>query len=139
MTTKDGNPKQAEGVKKVQFHVIPAPVLAEVAVALTEGAMKYGSYNWRVKGVRSSTYYDACLRHLTSYWEGEDIDPDSGLPHLVKAITSLIVLRDSQVTGNHTDDRPPHVKADYWQKWLNIKTEDLIKKYPEPKAPYTHK
>jgi hypothetical protein len=31
----------------------------------------------------------------------------SGLSHIDKAIASLIVLRDSMLQGNWTDDRPP--------------------------------
>lgn len=138
MTEKASNPKQALGVKKVNYHVVPAPVIAELSVALLEGACKYGSHNWRVVGVRASTYYDACLRHLNSYWEGEEYDKESGIPHLTKAIACLTVLRDSQMMGNHIDDRPPKSNP-VWQTWINVKTEALLEKFPEPKEPFTAK
>jgi hypothetical protein len=149
LITKSSNPKQAQGIKKVPFHVIPSNVVAEVGLALLEGALKYGSYNYRAIGVRSSTYYDACLRHLSAWFNGEDIDPEtvsydeagqpiqgSGIHHITKAMACLVVLRDSQMYGNINDDRPPRM-PDGWQQELNKKAEELIKKYPNPKEPYT--
>lgn len=137
MTTKPSNPKQANGIRKVPYHVIPSPVIAELGLSMLEGALKYGSHNYRAIGVRTSTYYDAALRHLNAFWEGEDIDPDSGLPHIVKAMACLTVLRDSQMYGNVVDDRPPSY-PNGWQVPLNTAAGQLIDKYPEPKAAYTN-
>ena len=47
------------------------------------------------------------MRHLVGWWEGEDLDPDSGLSHVTKAIASLVVLRDAMLNGKCEDDRPP--------------------------------
>ncbi len=107
MSSKPSNPKDMIGIRKVPFSVLPTPVLCEAAVGMMEGALKYGRHNYRAVGVRSSVYYDATMRHLTAYWEGEDIDPDSGLPHLAKAISSLLVWRDAQIHDLCEDDRPP--------------------------------
>src|SRR5512143_1165912 len=104
---KPSNPKDSVGVKKVSLSYVPAPVLMETAVGMQEGGFKYGRHNYRVIGVRGSVYYDATMRHLMSWWEGEDIDPDSGLSHVTKAICSLVVLRDAMMQGCFTDDRPP--------------------------------
>lgn len=133
---KPSNPKDREGVKKVPFSVLPVPVLAEAATALYEGSRKYGRHNYREIGVRGSVYYDAAIRHLTAWWEGEDIDPDSGLSHITKAIAGLMVLRDCMMTGLWNDDRPP-VRHIGWYDGLNKKTEELNDKYPEPPNPYT--
>jgi len=134
--TKNTNPKDAVGIKKVPFSVLPAPVLAEVGLALLEGARKYGRHNYRAVGVRASVYYDACFRHLTSWWEGEDIDIDSGLSHVTKAIAGLMVLRDSMMKENWKDDRPPKVKSG-WVQEMNKKASDIIEKYPNALEPYT--
>jgi hypothetical protein len=104
---KPTNPKDAVGIRKAGLSVVPANVLLELSVAMTEGAAKYGRHNWRKAGVRASVYYDAAMRHLMCWWEGEDIDPDSGLSHVTKAIASLTVLRDAQMQGMWTNDRPP--------------------------------
>ena len=106
MNTKPTNPKERFGIRKVSMSVVPATVLSEVAVGMTEGAVKYTPYNWREAGVRASVYYDATMRHLMRWWEREDIDPDSKLSHITKAICSLMVLRDGMIQGVMTDDRP---------------------------------
>lgn len=107
MTDKPTNPKDLVGVRKAPMSTVSAPVLAEIGVAMLEGACKYGRHNYRVGGVRASVYYDATMRHLMAWWEGQDIDPDSGMNHITKAITSLVVLRDAMIQGCLTDDRPP--------------------------------
>jgi hypothetical protein len=135
---KDGNPKDNIGSRKVAFSVIPMTVLWELGNALSEGAYKYRRHNYRVAGVRASVYFDACVaRHLAPWWEGEDIDPDSGESHITKAIASLTVLRDSMIKGNWVDDRPP--KSD--QALLlaaNERAAALADKYQETaKPPHT--
>jgi len=133
---KATNPKDAVGTKKVPFSTISAPVMAEVGLAMLEGARKYGRHNYREAGVRASVYYDANFRHLAAWWEGEDDDPDSGLSHITKAIAGLMVLRDSMMKGNWVDDRPPKV-VDGWVQKLNEKAKEIIERYPNAKEPYT--
>lgn len=134
--TKLSNPKDSCGVKKVPFSTVSAPVMAEIGLAMLEGALKYGRHNYRVVGVRASVYYDALLRHITAWWEGEDIDPDSGVNHVTKAIATLVVLRDAMLNDKLADDRPPKSKAG-WVAELNAKAAALIDKYPDPVAAFT--
>lgn len=133
--TKETNPKDAVGNKKVAFSTVPSSVLAEVAVGMTEGARKYARHNWRVAGVRGSIYYDATLRHLFKWWEGEDTDPDSGLSHITKAITSLVVMRDAMINEKFTDDRPPKIPVDFWDG-IQDKVNEVFDKYPESLPAY---
>lgn len=134
--TKDTNPKDAVGTAKAPLSCLPAPFMHAVGLALMEGARKYGRHNYRAMGVRYSVYYDALMRHMTAWWEGEDIDPDSGLPHPVKAAACLAVLHDSMTQGNATDDRPPKSPAG-WQQDLNDRAAALLTKYPDCKPPHT--
>jgi len=111
MATKDTNPKDAIGTAKWrQFFVVPRQVLWEVGVGMLEGALKYGRHNYRGAGVRASVYADAAIGHIDQWIEGEDIDRDSGLSHVTKAICSLVVLRDAMMNDHWTDDRPPKIK-----------------------------
>ncbi|MDE2107524.1 MAG: hypothetical protein KGL39_60585, partial [Patescibacteria group bacterium] len=110
MSEKPTNPKDAVGIAKAGTSCVPQNVIAELGVAMQEGALKYGRHNYRAAGVRASVYYDACRRHVDDWWEGEDIDPDSELSHVTKAIATLTVLRDSMMRGNWVDDRPPKSK-----------------------------
>jgi hypothetical protein len=136
--TKDTNPKDAVGIRKAGMSCVPAEVLLELGLAMQEGARKYGRHNYRVAGVRASVYYDAAMRHLMAWWEGEDIDPDSGLPHLVKAMACLLVIRDGTVNNCWVDDRPPSLDSG-WQTALNKKAGDLIDRLPNAKEPYVRK
>jgi hypothetical protein len=131
-TCKDTNPKDAIGSRKAPMSTLPAGVLAEIGVAMMEGKAKYGAFNYRIAGIRSSVYYDALQRHIMAWWEGEDIDPASGLPHVVKALSTLVVLRDAQRNGMVNDDRPPISLIDYDD--LNAKTAAIIEMHKD-KAP----
>ncbi len=133
---KPTNPKDSVGVKKVPFSTVPMPVIAEVGLAMLEGARKYGRHNYRDGGVLASVYFDAALRHLTAWWEGEDLDPESGLSHITKAIASLVVLRDAMRQGVLVDDRPPACSAG-WVERLNAKAAEIVERYPDAKPPYT--
>ena len=131
------NPKDAVGTRKVMMSVVPWGVIMELAVAMLEGALKYGRHNYRPAGVRASVYFDANMRHLADWWEGQDTDPDSGLSHVIKAIASLTVLRDSMMTGNWVDDRAPRALEPDWLAQLNGQVAALQDKCPEPQDPWT--
>jgi hypothetical protein len=136
---KESNPKDVVGITKSPISTLPIQVVHEVGVAMFEGALKYGKHNYREAGTRATVYYDATQRHLNAWMEGEDIDPDSGLSHITKAIASLMVLRDSMLNENWVDDRPPKPINSNWMQELNQKVKALIEKYPDPKEPFTQK
>lgn len=134
---KDTNPKDSVGVKKVPMHCVSGRVLLEMGLGMLDGGRKYGTHNYRSMGVRASVYFDAVMRHLLAFWEGEDTDPESGLPHIIKAITSLTVLRDSQVMGNWKDDRPVYLPGGAGVAELNKLAAKIIKRCPKAKKPFT--
>lgn len=136
MSKTTENPKTGAGRLKFSMSVLPANVMGELALALTEGARKYGRHNYRVGMVHASVYYDALMRHMSAWWEGEDIDPESGLSHLVKAAACLIVLRDAMVRDAVDDDRPPP-SPEGWQARLNELHKELTERYPDAKEPIT--
>ncbi len=103
---KETNPKDAVGIKKFSMANVPPDVLVGLGMAMSEGALKYGRFNWRATGVRASVYFDAAMRHMLSYWMGQKRDPDSGIHHLVKAMACFAVLVDAEQRGKLTDDRP---------------------------------
>jgi hypothetical protein len=59
VSNKDSNPKDVVGVRKAPLSCVPKTVVAELGVAMLEGASKYGRHNWREAGVRSSDRLDA--------------------------------------------------------------------------------
>lgn len=110
--SKDTNPKDAVGATKLPIGLVPSTGINLAAVAFLEGAMKYGRYNWRAAGVQASIYYDAAMRHLEKYWNGEECDLKTGVPHLASAIASIMIIADAKVCGKLTDDRPPKAEID---------------------------
>lgn len=104
---KDTNPKDAIGSAKLPLHLVPDTLQAFAALAFAEGASKYGAYNWRAKGARASVYVSALRRHLAKWWNGEDADEATGVPHLASAAACIAVLIDVSVANRLVDDRPP--------------------------------
>lgn len=134
--SKPTNPKDSVSIEKAPISTVSFAVMAEVGVAMLEGARKYGRHNYREAGVRASVYIDATInRHLGPWWEGEDIDPDSGMSHITKAIASLTVLRDSMIRDNWVDDRPPGTVG--YIKELNEKVKEIQARTPNAKPDVT--
>lgn len=104
--SKPSNPKDMVGSNKIPYHLWPNTATALGSLACLEGNLKYGRTNWRAAGVKASIYYDACIRHLNAWFdEGEEEDPDSGLPHLAHALACIAIIVDAKAAGKLTDDR----------------------------------
>lgn len=102
---KPTNPKDAIATNKLPLHLWPETASAYGAMGFLDGALKYGRTNWRHAGVRASIYYDAARRHLNAWFEGEDTDPQSGVPHLGHALACIAILVDAKEAGKLNDDR----------------------------------
>lgn len=104
-TIKNSNPKDAVGSSKLPLHLWPTTATIMGSVGLLDGMLKYGRSNFRGIGVRASIYVDACQRHINAWFEGEETDPDSGVPHLAHALACLAILVDAQAADKLNDDR----------------------------------
>lgn len=104
---KPTNPKDAIAVTRLPLHLVPDTVRVYASLAFLEGALKYGGYNWRKAGVRSSVYKSAMERHLIKWWNGEWADPRTKVPHLASILACAGIILDANVAGKLTDDRPP--------------------------------
>lgn len=136
-STKPTNPKDALAINKSPLSTLPTGPMYEAALAMLEGARKYGRHNYRVMGVNASVYYDAAMGHLTAWWEGEDIDPASGIHHLGKAMASLAVIRDGIMMENWIDDRPPKYPNGKKLMRNNTAVKTILDKFPHCVDPYT--
>ncbi len=91
MTFKDTN-----GKDKLRY--IPYSALKSIAKVREYGIMKYkDDQGWRQ--VPEIEFTEAAMRHVGKALSGEDIDSESGLPHLDHAICSLalaIAVRESK-------------------------------------------
>jgi hypothetical protein len=107
---KDQDPGHTddEGVKfdknKVRYDLIPGDALHELARVYTYGSIKYDDNNWR-KGIKWCRIFGALMRHAWSFWRGEDLDQESGLPHLAHACWACMTLLNYMSTKPELDDR----------------------------------
>lgn len=84
--------------EKLRYDLIPIEAIEGLAAVFTYGAVKYTPNGW--KTVRpKDRYYAAAMRHLAEMRKGEWLDPESGLPHIDHAITSLVMYREITLNG----------------------------------------
>jgi hypothetical protein len=62
--------------------------------------------------------FSALQRHLAAWWEGECVDPETGMSHLWHAGCCIIFLIAYELRGCGTDDRPATVKSDL--SWADL-------------------
>lgn len=85
---------------KVRMELLPMDALEAVAKIYTFGAEKYGVGTWRQLADGSERYRAALLRHMTAECKGEELDPESGLPHVFheawNAIARVAIYLDNK-------------------------------------------
>ena len=89
---------------KLPMHLVPPSAIEAMAEVLQFGAKKYAEHNWK-KGAHWSVPYSSMMRHLLAFWEGEDVDPESGLPHLYHVIMNSAMLVEYYDKFKELDDR----------------------------------
>lgn len=121
---QDGNPKTAMGAAKPDLSVIPPISLLHLALAMMNGDVKYGAFNYREKEVSSRVYVAAAMRHLLSYLDGEDFSADTvygafmfeedpvrnpqiaKTHHLGHVMACCAIVLDAEACGMLLDNRP---------------------------------
>lgn len=111
------NPKDAIGSDKLPIHLFPATAVALGSLANLHGNLKYGRLNWRAAGIRYTVYLDAIIRHAQAALEGEDMDPESGIPHEAHILSSAAIIVDAAATGQLIDDR--NYKGNFWREFVD--------------------
>ena len=79
----------------------------DLAVVLQKGAEKYADRNWE-KGMSWMTCVGCLMRHLIKFVSGNDIDPETGVPHIdLVGINAIFLMRYFRQNKNK-DDRPKY-------------------------------
>lgn len=102
---------------KSQVDGIDPQFMLAVGEILEYGARKYAKYNW-TKGIDYSRIYGSLVRHMLRWYAGEDIDPESGKPHLWHAACNLAFLISYTAREGYEDfdDRPWRKEAQELRK-----------------------
>jgi hypothetical protein len=82
---------------KLEYGLLPPLALEETVKVLTFGAQKYERDNWQRVPDSKRRYFDALQRHVWAWKQGEQIDQESGLPHLAHAMCCLMFLYEHDV------------------------------------------
>lgn len=77
---------------KVRYSLLPWASVLEVVKVLEFGAAKYAEDNWQKVPDASRRYFDAAMRHMVAWREGEKLDPESGFHHLAHATCCLLFM-----------------------------------------------
>ena len=77
---------------KPRFSLLPHNTLSPVLRVLEAGAVKYSVNNWQHVENPRERYYDAAMRHLYAWFNGESKDLETGESHLAHAICCLLFL-----------------------------------------------
>jgi len=94
---------------KLRYDLIPVEAERSLAEVYTYGAGKYDDRNWE-KGIAFNRIYAAIRRHLALFWSGEDLDEESGLPHLSHVAWGCMALETYRKRGMiQFDNRPNKV------------------------------
>jgi hypothetical protein len=90
--------------EKPRMDLLDPWALEGLAQVLTFGATKYAAHNWR-NGIEYSRLLAAMARHFSAIQRGEDIDPESGLPHVDHLGCCWMFLSNFTKTRPDLDDR----------------------------------
>lgn len=86
----------SEGIKhdhgKPMWDLLPWPAVKQIVQVLTFGAEKYARDNWKDVPDQRNRYFAAMQRHITDWFGGEKLDPESGYRHLAHAGCCLLFL-----------------------------------------------
>jgi hypothetical protein len=86
----------SQGIKhdkgKLPWHLLPIKPVMDIIEILAFGAEKYGENNWQNVEPFKERYYSALMRHITAWFNSEELDQESGKHHLAHAGCCLIFL-----------------------------------------------
>lgn len=77
---------------KRRYSLLPKGAVNSVVDVLEFGSKKYADNNWQKVPGAKTRYYDAAMRHLDAWLNGDLKDAETGLPHLAHAICCLMFL-----------------------------------------------
>jgi hypothetical protein len=89
---------------KAPLHMIPEEAIEGMALAFAYGAKKYDRFNYR-NGIHFTRLTDSLGRHSLAFLKGEDVDPESGLPHTYHILANAAMIEYMRVHKPEFDDR----------------------------------
>lgn len=102
---------------KIEWDLVDFKSLHPMVRVLMFGAEKYTPDNWK-KGMPKAWLLNSAMRHLTAILDGEEIDSESGLPHVGHLMcNTMFISFFEQGLGSE-------------KAMANYKKDDSLKQYP---------
>lgn len=101
---KEQSLRYNEGKPELSYVLDVMPALKDMVEVMEFGANKYERNNWQ-KGFPKEKLLDSLLRHIDAFYSGEDIDPESGKPHVGHILCNAAFL------GYHFGSN-----SEYWEE-----------------------
>jgi hypothetical protein len=93
---EEWNKRMTQGMKfdnaKHRWSLLPSGTVQQIIAVLEFGAAKYKENNWQHVDRGPERYYDALMRHVHAWRDGEKNDSESGLHHLAHAGCCLLFM-----------------------------------------------
>lgn len=89
---------------KPDLSLIPRIAEETLARVMQYGEKKYGRYNY-TKGIEASRMVAAAKRHLSAWFDGEDLDKESGVSHLGHVMACCLIILRQEELGTLVDNR----------------------------------
>ena len=93
-----------EGKPELSYVLTYPRALESLAAVNMYGASKYTRGNY-LRGANWTEYVDSLMRHLTAFYAGEDVDPESQHPHVGHIMYNAAILAQMYHTRKDLDDR----------------------------------
>lgn len=135
---KPTNAKDIVATTRLDLSLIPPTANIYLALALMEGHLKYGGFNFSIaeNGVQASVYIAALKRHLTKFEAGEWCDAETLVPHLASIMACCAIAIDAHERGTLKDDRMPAMEniSEIFDRAKKI-VEHLCEIFPPEQSP----
>lgn len=96
---------------KLPYELIPPHTMTALASVLQVGAQKYSPRNWE-KGMPHSTSYASLMRHLLAWWQGQETDPETNLPHSWHVLWNAMAIVEMERRLGEGDRRLSQLEID---------------------------
>ena len=87
---------------KRRYSLLPKGAVNSVVDVLEFGSKKYADNNWQKVPDAKTRYYDAAMRHIDSWWQGEKTIAQNAVIHYYQKARSIVWLMYWSLVAKNT-------------------------------------
>jgi hypothetical protein len=85
---------------KLEWSLLPMESAEEIIKVLMFGSKKYAPDNWKKIEGWDRRYFDAALRHMSAWKQGEKVDSETGITHIAHAACCLMFIISKELEND---------------------------------------